>query len=312
MLLDMYGEDACIKKSDAGPSILLDKTQTDILNESWRISAPVKLTAYKEAYKGSFPVHEKAEEMLKVPSLDDIVETFLIKRLSGKATFKRSRSLFTQQWKEIERLAFQGQTAARMGIVISLYVQQALAMLLQELKSDSPNLDSATQTVRDTFAMSTKIIDQLGRTEAYDHFIRRKAALVDMGLDSVKDVDKHADLLPLTGDGVLGKEFEVKLKERKEKNKEFKDLVPEISGKKETPSFKRKSTSQAGSWYSKHMRFDNERSNRNYGQNRIEYSTSLRYGNNYRSSSFYGQRSNSQQKKSYSGVSSFRTKPKSK
>ncbi|MCG8046013.1 MAG: hypothetical protein N0E48_10200, partial [Candidatus Thiodiazotropha endolucinida] len=56
-----------IKKSDAGAGILLDKTQTDILNESWRISAPIKLTAYREAYKGSFPVHDKAEEMLKVP-----------------------------------------------------------------------------------------------------------------------------------------------------------------------------------------------------------------------------------------------------
>ena len=82
--------------------------------------------------------------------------------------------------------------------------------------------------------------------------------MVDIGLDSVKDVAKHADLLPLTGDGVLGKGFEIKLKDRKEKNEEFKDLVPEISGKKETPCFKRKS-SQSGSLDSKHMKFDNER-----------------------------------------------------
>ena len=78
--------------------------------------------------------------------------------------------------------------------------------------------------------------------------------------------------------------------------------MPEISGKKETPCFKRKSSSQSGSWDSKHMRFDNERNNRNYGQNtcRTEYSTPLRYGNNYRPSTSYGQRSNNQQKKSYS------------
>ena len=37
-----------------------------------------------------------------------------------------------------------------------------------------------------------------------------------MGVDSIKDVAKHADLLPLTGDGVLGEDFENKLKERKE------------------------------------------------------------------------------------------------
>ena len=77
--------------------------------------------------------------------------------------FKRNRSLYTQHLKEIERLAFQGQTAAGMGIFISLYSQQALALLLQELGSDKPNIDKAIQRVRYVFAMSTKILDQFGR-----------------------------------------------------------------------------------------------------------------------------------------------------
>ena len=71
--------------------------------------------------------------------------------------------------------------------------------------------------------MSSKVLDQLGRTRAYDHFIRRKATIMDMGIDNVKDVVKDADLLSLSGDGVMWKEFENKLKERKEKNKEFKN-----------------------------------------------------------------------------------------
>ena len=121
------------------------------------------LSEYKESYRNSFPVHKNAEEGLKFPSLDDIVETFLIKRHSTRAVFKRNRSLYTQHLKEIERLAFQGQTAARMGIFISLYSQQALALLLQELGSDKPNIDKAIQTVRYVFAMSTKILDQFGR-----------------------------------------------------------------------------------------------------------------------------------------------------
>ena len=145
VLLDMFGDDACVKKSSSGEGVLLDKAQRDILNESWRISTPSRLTAYRDSYKNSFPVHERSEEFLKVPSLDDIVEHFLIKRHSGKATFKWARSLFTAHLKEMERLAFQGQTAARMGIIISLYEQRALASLLQELRKEKPNLDAATQ-----------------------------------------------------------------------------------------------------------------------------------------------------------------------
>ena len=101
-----------------------------------------------------------------------------------------------------------------MGIIICLYEQRALASLLQELREEKPNLDSATQTVRDIFAMSSKVLDQLGRTGAYDHFIRRKATIMDIGVDSIKDIAKYADPLPLTGDGVLGKDFENKLKKK--------------------------------------------------------------------------------------------------
>ena len=100
------GDDACVKKSSSGAGVLLDKAQCDILNVSWRISTPSRLTAYTDSYQNSFPEHERSEEFLKVPSLDDIVEHFLIKRHSGKATFKWARSLFTAHLKEMERLAF--------------------------------------------------------------------------------------------------------------------------------------------------------------------------------------------------------------
>ena len=57
------------------------------------------------------------------------------------------------------RIAFKGQSAAQMGIIITLYIQQALASLLQQLNQESPNLDSMTQIVRNSFAMSSKVLD---------------------------------------------------------------------------------------------------------------------------------------------------------
>ena len=48
----------------------------------------------------------------------------------------------------MEKVAYQGQVAARMGIISMCYVQQALRSLLQNLKSNSPNIDEAVQNVR--------------------------------------------------------------------------------------------------------------------------------------------------------------------
>ena len=94
--------------------------------------------------------------------------------------------------------------------------------------------------MRDVFTMSTKVLDKLGRTGAYDHYIRKKATLVGIGLDTVTEVAKHADYLSLTGGGDFGKEFWTKLKDRKEKNKEYKDLVPEIGKRDFQNNFKKR------------------------------------------------------------------------
>ena len=73
---------------------------------------------------------------MKVPSFDDIVETFMIKRFSTKACFKRARCLQTHHLKEIEKLAYQAQVAAKLGITVNLYMQQALRVLLEKPKTE--------------------------------------------------------------------------------------------------------------------------------------------------------------------------------
>lgn len=302
VLKQIFGDDACTGNTNSNAGLILDESQSDILKQSWRIAKPDKLTAYKDSYKVAFPIHEKSEDLICVPSLDDIVETFLMKRFSNKACFKKQKNLQTSHLKEIEKLAYQGQVAAKMGISIVVYLQQAVRVLLEELKTENPNIDLAIQTVRDVFAMSTKSLDQLGRSGAHLHMIRRKAAIVDMGLENVKDVANQANSLPLTGDGVLGSSFEAKLKDRKEKNKEAKDLVPELEPKK-YPS-KRKSSNY--SYENKQRRYNDNSKNFNNRSYSGDYRSPLRrlYNNNNRSG--YNYRSSGQAKKS--AVSSFRGK----
>ena len=126
VLRDIFGENAVTSKSYGVTGLRRDQSQTDILLESRRSSQPDRLTSYKELYKSSLPLHEKSEEFLKVPSLGDIEESFLINRFSSKACFRRAIALHTTQLREIEKLGYQGHIAAK---AIVLYMQQALRVL---------------------------------------------------------------------------------------------------------------------------------------------------------------------------------------
>jgi len=214
--------------SDDG--LLLDKSQLDILSKSWRCEFPSKITAFKDEYRASFPVHEDSVNVLNVPGLDDIVEPMLRKRHSAKSfkSWGKGRQLCSQPLKSIESLGYQGQMAARMGIVGVSYLQQGLASLMNTLKEEEPNIDRSIQTVRDLFEMSSKVLDQCGRTGAFHHMIRRKATIADTGLESLKDISAKVLDLPLSGDGVFGKGLEAKLKDRKEQKDQLSDLVPEL------------------------------------------------------------------------------------
>lgn len=239
ILREMFGDDARTDSSDSKGGLCLDKAQISVINLSWRCQTPDKISAYKESSKQSFPVGDSAEKILKVPSLDDLSERLLIKKHGRKAAFGSSQCLYSQPYKSMERIAYQGQVAARMGIISICYTQQALGNLLNNLKSSSPNLDEAVQNGRDIFAMSTKSLDQMSRTGAFHHLNRRKATIADTGLHEFKDLQKTAITSPLSGEGIFGPEFEKKLKDRQEKDKQLSELMPEMNkkfyGKRKTP-----------------------------------------------------------------------------
>ena len=259
ILREMFGEDA-LTESHNNSGLLLDKTQIDIISSSLRSQMPDKLSAYKDSYKQSFPIQESTKKLLQVPNLDDLTERLLIKKHGHLATFGASQSLFSQPYKSIERIAFQGQVAARMGIISLCYSQQAMGLLLKNLKSESPNLDEAIQNDRDLFAMSTKSLAQLFRTGAFFHLVRRKATVADTGLHEFY-LQKVALTASLSGEGIFGPDFEKKLKDRQEKDRQLSELMPEI-GKK--PYLKRKSSFYSESINAKKPRNGDDSYSRSY------------------------------------------------
>ncbi len=111
-----------------------DKSQREVLDLSWRSSKPNSVTAFAEENLDLFPLDEKTEKYLDVSSIDPLVESALIKRHGSKASFSKGNkgsTLFSQPCKMIEKMAYRGQQAARLGIVMQLYTQQSLGCLLQ-------------------------------------------------------------------------------------------------------------------------------------------------------------------------------------
>lgn len=257
VLSGLFGEDAGLKRSNE-TGICLDQSQIDILAKSWRCQNPEKLSAYKDEYRSIFPVHESSAATLQVPSLDELLEPMLSKKHGNKSVkgWGKSRHLATQPLKAIESVAYQGQIAAKYGLISVSFVQQALGTLLNKLQAENINIDSAIQSVRDIFAMTSKALDQVGRSGAFHHIIRRKAAASDTGLNNLRDVQAKVLYLPLTGDGVFGNGLEENLKKRKEQKEQLSDLVPDFGQSKTVNSYKRKSYDNKNSWGNKRQRTD--------------------------------------------------------
>ena len=129
------------------------------------------ISAYKEDYWTDFPVSDTSADMLDLPKLDDITQSLLCKRHGPKAGKSRYNKLFSQPEKTYENMASKGQSAARMGLVITAYMQQALDTLMKKVRETEPNLDLLTQMVKDIFAMSVKAMDQTARSGAFHHLI---------------------------------------------------------------------------------------------------------------------------------------------
>ncbi|VDI32325.1 Hypothetical predicted protein [Mytilus galloprovincialis] len=220
LLSKLFKEDIPSESSDNSGGLIIDEAQVRILERSWRTKNPEKLTAFKDEYRSCFPVNDKSKSFLQVPSLDDLLEP-MIRTVHGTNSVKswdKHKQLVTQPLKQIENLAYQGQVASRMGIISVLYMQQTLGTLLERVENENVS-DETCQMVKDLFAISTKSLDQVGRTG--------KAAATESGLNNLKDIQAKVLYLPLSNEGVFGKGLEDKLEKRKEQREQLDDLLPE-------------------------------------------------------------------------------------
>ena len=85
----MFGNDALPSTvSESKTGLVPDKTQEQIIQQSWRSEEPSKLSAYKADTYNSFKLDKGFENLLAVPSLDSIVDPLLKHRYGKKASFK--------------------------------------------------------------------------------------------------------------------------------------------------------------------------------------------------------------------------------
>ena len=102
--------------------------------------------------------------------------------------------------------------------------------------------------MRDIFAMSTKALDQAGRSGAFHHIIRRKAAASDTGLNNLREVQAKVLYLPLSGDGVFGCRLQENLRKREEQKEQLLDLVPVFAENKSDWRTRKSTYNNRSSW----------------------------------------------------------------
>ena len=162
-----------------------------------------------------------------------------------------------------------------MGIISVLYTQQTLGTLYKNLENEKASDDSC-QIVKDLFDMSQKSLDQLGRTGAFHHMIRRKCASSDSGLNNLKDIQAKTLYLPLTEDGVFGKGLEKQLEKRKEQKEQLNDLLPEFTTNSNIYKNKRKlDYDSRENWPSKNTKFSINSNVNQSNNNRNNYKQSI-------------------------------------
>lgn len=75
-----------------------------------------------------------------MPSLDDSVESLLIKKYGQGGAFVNSPKLYITFFRAVEKLGYFEQVASKMAIVSNCYTQQSFGCLLDTLQEKEENM----------------------------------------------------------------------------------------------------------------------------------------------------------------------------
>ncbi|CAC5420601.1 unnamed protein product [Mytilus coruscus] len=98
---DKFGLDAYTSVLTEKTGLVLEQNQIDVLRGSWKSETPHKITSYRENCRQSFPIDASCQEYFSVPTMDNTVESLLMKRYGPRAAFGRVPSLFTKNLKSL-------------------------------------------------------------------------------------------------------------------------------------------------------------------------------------------------------------------
>ena len=221
----------------------MDQQQVDLVEKFFRAEKPGKITAYSEESYKVLKVDPQFNFLLEVPECDEFVKYVVRSSVPDSTTIKEGYK--SKMWRGFERDLKKVHLASKVGIMAAA-VNQKITFnqmeLLETWRSDGVITDEQFNDMKElsvaSFDSSNRSMEQAARAGGLTHQIRRKVIMEDLSVP----LSKQASYLnlPLTAEGILGKDFDEYLQSTVDSRKKFKHSAAAIGLVQEPKSNKRK------------------------------------------------------------------------
>ena len=221
----------------------LDQQQVDLVEKFFRAEKPTKLTAYSEESFKVLKVDPQFNFLLEVPDCDEFVK--YVVRSSVPASSIINEGYKSKMWRSFERDLKKVHLASKVGIMAAAVNQKITynqMELLETWKTDGVITDEQFNDMKElsvaSFDSTNRSMEQAARAGGLAHQLRRKVILEDL---SVPLTMQGSYLnLPLTAEGILGRDFDEYLQSTVDSRKKFKHSAAAMGLVQNQKSNKRK------------------------------------------------------------------------